>query len=47
VLQSSRRDGMIALERSLADRVLAGEIRSEDAYAAANDPEALRQFLGR
>ena len=47
VLQSSRREGMIALERNLADRVLAGEIRTEDAYAAANDTEALRQFLGR
>jgi len=47
VLQSSRREGMLALERNLADRVLAGEIRSEDAFAAANDPEALKQILGR
>jgi twitching motility protein PilT len=47
VLQSSRREGMIALERNLADRVLAGDIRNEDAYAAANDPDALRHYLGR
>ncbi|HEY2734221.1 MAG TPA: ATPase, T2SS/T4P/T4SS family, partial [Polyangiales bacterium] len=45
VLQSSRREGMISLERSLADRVQAGEVRTEDAYAAANDPESLAIFL--
>ena len=47
VLQSSKREGMISLERSLADRVHAGEIRSEDAYAAANDTETLKVFLSR
>jgi twitching motility protein PilT len=47
VLQSGRRDGMIALERCLADRVHAGEIRLEDARAAANDVEALAMYLAK
>jgi twitching motility protein PilT len=47
VLQSSRREGMISLERSLADRVQAGDVRAEDAYAAANDTESLAIFLAR
>ncbi len=44
-IQASRREGMITLERSLADRVLAGEIRIEDARAAANHRAALESFL--
>ena len=44
-IQASRREGMITLERSLADRVLAGEIRVEDARAAANHRAALESFL--
>jgi twitching motility protein PilT len=44
-LQSGRREGMIALERCLADRVAAGEVRLEDARAAANDPTALAMYL--
>ncbi len=47
VLQSSKQDGMLALERCLADRVQAGEIHVEDAMAAANSVEVLAQFLGR
>jgi twitching motility protein PilT len=47
VLQSSSRDGMLVLERSLADRVQAGEIELEDAMAAANDPEVLSILLKR
>jgi twitching motility protein PilT len=47
VLQSGRRDGMIALERCLADRVQAGEIRLEDARPAANDVEALAMYLAK
>jgi twitching motility protein PilT len=47
VLQSSRRDGMISLERCLADRVQAGEIRAEDAFAEANEPESLSIYLAR
>jgi twitching motility protein PilT len=44
-IQSARADGMITLERCLADRVLAGEIRPESARAAANDPTALAIHL--
>jgi twitching motility protein PilT len=46
VLQSSRREGMLGLERSLADRVLAGEVQLSAATAAANDPESLMTYLG-
>jgi twitching motility protein PilT len=45
VIQSSRKEGMITLERCLADRVAAGEIRLEDARAAANDPASLSMSL--
>jgi hypothetical protein len=38
---------MLVLERSLADRVQAGEIHLEDAYAAANDPDTLAILLKR
>ncbi|MBX3191863.1 MAG: PilT/PilU family type 4a pilus ATPase [Labilithrix sp.] len=44
-IQSGRREGMITLERCLADRVIAGEVRAEDARAAANDPSALAMHL--
>lgn len=47
VIQSGRREGMISLERSLADRVAAGEIKLEHARAAANDPEGLAMCLAR
>jgi twitching motility protein PilT len=46
-IQSGRRDGMLALERCLADRVQAGEIRLEDARAVANDPDSLAMYLTR
>ena len=45
-IQAGRKDGMLLLERCLADRVAAGEIRIEDARAAANDPAALA-LLGK
>jgi hypothetical protein len=38
---------MISLERCLADRVQAGEIRAEDAFAEANEPESLSIYLAR
>lgn len=47
VLQSSNKEGMIILEKCLADRVRAGEIDADEAYAAANDTEALGIFLKR
>jgi twitching motility protein PilT len=46
-LQSGRRDGLLALERCLADRVLAGEIPAEDARAVANDPTSLAMYLAK
>jgi twitching motility protein PilT len=45
LLQSGKREGMLSLERSLADRVQAGDIRVEDAKAAANDPGSLAMYL--
>ncbi|MDB4941066.1 MAG: hypothetical protein JWP97_600 [Labilithrix sp.] len=47
VIQAGRREGMISLERSLADRVSAGEVRPEHARAAANDPNALATYLAK
>ena len=46
-IQAGRREGMITLERSLADRVLAGDIRAEDARAAANDLSSLTSYLAK
>jgi twitching motility protein PilT len=46
-LQAGRREGMLSLERCLADRVQAGEIRVEDARAAANDVASLTMYLGK
>jgi twitching motility protein PilT len=46
-LQSGRREGMITLERCLADMVQAGEIRADDARAVANDPDSLSAYLGK
>lgn len=45
LLQSGKKEGMLSLERSLADRVQSGEIRAEDAKAAANDPGSLAMYL--
>ena len=45
-MQSGRREGMILLERCLADRVQAGEVRVEDARAASNDPASLATAPG-
>jgi twitching motility protein PilT len=47
VLQSGRKEGMITLERCLADRVAAGDVRIEDARAAANDPASLAMQMQR
>jgi twitching motility protein PilT len=46
-IQSGRREGMITLERSLADRVAAGDVTIEEARAAANDPTALAMFQAK
>ena len=45
LIQSGKREGMLSLERCLADRVQAGEIRVEDARAAANDAGSLAMYL--
>lgn len=46
-LQSGRREGMIALERCLADRVQAGEITGDAARSVANDPLSLAMYLAK
>ncbi len=46
-LQSGRREGMLSLERCLADRVLAGEVTAEEARAVANDPASLAMYLAK
>ena len=45
-IQSGRKDGMVPLERSLADLVRAQHITREQAHHAANDIPTLTQFLG-
>lgn len=44
-IQAGRAEGMLPLERCLAERVLAGEIKLEDARAAADDVPALMQLI--
>lgn len=44
-IQAGRAEGMLSLERSLADRVRTGDIRMEDARAVANDPASLTTLL--
>ena len=46
-MQSGHRDGMISLERCLANRVQAGEVRLEDAKAASNDPASLSMYMNK
>ncbi len=45
VLQSSRKEGMLPLERCLADLVRSGQIARESAVAIANDPTSLQSYL--
>ena len=44
-IQSGRREGMIPLERCLADLVQRQRVSLEDARAAANDPATLAAYL--
>jgi twitching motility protein PilT len=46
-LQSGKRDGMLPLERCLADRVQAGDVALDDARAIANDAATLDMYLAR
>lgn len=43
-MQAGRRDGMVTLERSLADLVKRGDIHFDEAKAVANDPAALQSY---
>ena len=44
-IQTGRDEGMITLERSLAELVRRGEITRETARAAARNPDILRELL--
>jgi twitching motility protein PilT len=45
VMQSSRKEGMTLLERSLAELCRSGLIGERDAFAAANDQDSLAEYL--
>jgi twitching motility protein PilT len=45
LIQSGRREGMLSLERCLADRVRAGEIELEDARAVVGDAGSFTAYL--
>ncbi len=45
VMQSSKKDGMLPLERCLADLVRSGQIDRAQAIAVANDPGSLASYL--
>lgn len=47
LIQAGRRDGMISLERCLADYVQAGTIGLNDAKNAANDADSLTMYLAK
>lgn len=47
ILQTSRGEGMISLDRSLAELVKAGEISLDDALAQAADPQNLKSIARR
>jgi len=44
-MQSSRKEGMVLLERSLADLCRSGAIEEKHAFAAANDQDCLMEYL--
>lgn len=44
-MQSSRKDGMVLLERSLAELVRAGAVEERHAFDAANDQDSLMEYL--
>ena len=47
LIQAGRRDGMLSLERCLADSVQAGTISVNDAKSAANDLDSLTMYLAK
>ncbi|RJO59354.1 type IV pili twitching motility protein PilT [Candidatus Parcubacteria bacterium] len=46
-IQTSRQEGMVSLDRSLAELVRVGDIKPEDAEAVAIDPQSLKQMINR
>jgi twitching motility protein PilT len=44
-IQSARKEGMLALERSLADLVKSGQITADAARAVVNEPATLEMFM--
>jgi twitching motility protein PilT len=44
-MQSSRKEGMVLLERSLADLCRSGAIEERQAFAVANDQDSLMEYL--
>jgi twitching motility protein PilT len=44
-MQSSRKEGMVLLERSLADLCRSGAIEERHAFAAANDQDSLMEYM--
>ena len=47
LLQAGKREGMISLERCLADYVQSGAVSLEQARAAANDTDSLTMYLAK
>jgi twitching motility protein PilT len=46
-IQAGKREGMMALERCLADLVASGQVSAEAARAVANEPASLTMYLGK
>jgi twitching motility protein PilT len=47
MLQGGKRDGMVSLERCLAEYVQSGVVTAEQAKAAANDQDSLTMYLSK
>jgi twitching motility protein PilT len=45
ILQTSREDGMISMDRSLADLVRSGQVLMEDAQQQATDKNILKSMI--
>ena len=47
LIQTGKRDGMIQMDQSILNLLMAGTIDAEQAYAKANDKGTFQQYLGR
>jgi twitching motility protein PilT len=47
VIETSLRDGMMSLDKSLADLVQRGEVTADDAFLYSNNREYLQMLIGR